>query len=129
MPEKHKLYFVHSQPEPEPEPEPEQEEPQDLYENVDTPSETQPGFQTYDTAEGQIQEEPAQKEPEQLAEATGYDEEEQLYDNAEPVQVMYDPLIWSLKGWWRRRKLRPISHIAYVTAVSNPGQLIKLNSN
>ena len=86
-----KLYFVHSQPEPEPEPEPEQEEPQDLYENVETPSETQPGFQTYDTAEGQIQEEPAQKEPEQLAEATGYDEEEQLYDNAEPVQVMYDP--------------------------------------
>jgi len=83
---------MHSQPEPEPEPELELEEPQDLYENVDTPSETQPGFETYDTAEEQIQEEPAQKEPE----ATGYDEEEQLYDNAEPVQVIYDPLIWGL---------------------------------
>ena len=84
---------MHSQPEPEPEPdpepEPELEEPQELYENVETLSETQPGFETYDTAEVEIQEEPAQKEPE----ATGYNEEEQLYDNAEPVQVMYDPLI------------------------------------
>ena len=56
---------------------------------METLSETQPGFETYDTAEVEIQEEPAQKEPE----ATGYNEEEQLYDNAEPVQVMYDPLI------------------------------------
>lgn len=80
--------FHFHQPEPEPEPEPE-EEPTDFYENVEMPD-TQPDS-TYDTAEEQLQEEPAKYEAEEPAEP----DSDNLYDNmgmdAAPAQVLLMP--------------------------------------
>lgn len=78
---------VRVEPEPEPEPEPElEEEPTDLYENVETPKERQPPDDTYDNLEQEIQDEPVQQQVEPTGEAAGYGDEEQLYDNATPMQ-------------------------------------------